>query len=66
MELIVIAVLAGIAVLVLWPVARATWKRRSPHDQDAATDATTDTTPPPVPDRPVPGSRQDRARHGKP
>lgn len=63
-ELVVVAVILGILVLALWPLARKAQRPRSPHDQDQVTD--TDVTPPPMPREPLPGSRRHRQRHGKP
>ena len=64
MELLVVAVVVGLLVLVVWPVAKASQRRRSPHDQDAVT--RTDVRPPRRPGRPVPGSRDHRRRRGMP
>jgi hypothetical protein len=64
MELVVLAVVLGLVVIVLWPVAKALQRRPTPLDQEQVTD--TDVAPPPVPDEPVPGSREHRRRHGKP
>ena len=63
-ELIVLAVILGLAVLLLWPVARATRRRTTPHDQGQAT--STGTVPPEHPSGPVPGSREHRRRQGRP
>jgi hypothetical protein len=63
-ELIVLAVILGVAVLLLWPVARAARRRVTPHDQGQAT--STGTVPPERPAAPVPGSREHRRQHGQP
>lgn len=63
-ELIVLAVILGVAVLVLWPMARSMRRRTTPHDQGQATG--TDRVPPERPAAPLPGSREHRRRHGKP
>jgi hypothetical protein len=62
-ELILLAIVVGAVFLVVATVG-ASGRRRSPHDQPAVTD--TRRTPPPDPDRPVPGSRPQREAHGKP
>jgi hypothetical protein len=63
-ELLVIAVVVGLVVLALLPVAKASQRRRSPHDQDAVT--RTDVRPPREPGKPIPGSRDHRRRRGMP
>ncbi|HEX6425438.1 MAG TPA: hypothetical protein VFZ79_18265 [Acidimicrobiales bacterium] len=63
-ELIVLAVILGVAVLVLWPMARSMRRRTTPHDQGQATG--TDRVPPERPAEPLPGSREHRRQHGKP
>jgi hypothetical protein len=63
-ELILVAIVIGVAVLAAWPLAAA-WRRpRHPSDQDEVTDI--EPVPPRDPDEPVPGSRPSRERHGKP
>lgn len=65
MEVLVLTAGAvGIVVLALWPLTKAFQRRRSPRDQEQLTD--TDVVPPRVPDEPIPGSRRDRRRRGKP
>lgn len=63
-QLIAVLVVIGLLVLLAWPVVASMRRKRSPHDQPAVTD--TDVTPPPTPDRPVPGSREHRRRQGMP
>jgi hypothetical protein len=64
MELIIVAVVVGVAILAAWPLARVRRRQGSPPDQGPVTD--TGVVPPRNPREPVPGSRADRRRHGKP
>ena len=66
MEIVIVLVVLGVVALVAWPfLARRSGERaRTPPDQGGVTD--TSVIPPAHPDRPVPGSRTDRERHGMP
>ena len=66
MEIVIVLVVIGVVALVAWPfLARGSAEQpRTPADQGEVTD--TSVIPPARPDRPVPGSRTDRERHGMP